>query len=295
MRGIIADMLWMRAIRMEEMGRSYEIIALLDGILQMQPHFTSVWAFQARVLVFDFGSALENPDPAEAYRWIRKGIEVLEEGARRNPTSHVLDYALADVYLRKLSPRSVDSNTWQLLLREFYKDQVELARKESRRPPDFDRFLGLDLARAHYLKAASKPDISRSRKLLCRRLAIRCLERKGNWRTAENEWRKLVQDLESPRFFGKDSPAYLQNVRFFREFMRHLAAFELEFGSLSASRKAHARMKSYFDNVPGLKQVIAEEIRALYVYVKDRKGAARLYRKSVVLLQEERSLEEIVN
>jgi hypothetical protein len=41
LRGILADLIWMRALRMQESGRYYEIVALLDGLLEMQPHFTS--------------------------------------------------------------------------------------------------------------------------------------------------------------------------------------------------------------------------------------------------------------
>jgi hypothetical protein len=119
LRGIIADMLWMRVIRMEEKGRTYEILALLDGILQMQPHFISVWAYQAQVLVFDHGSALENPSAQEAYRWVDRGIKVLEKGSDRNPASYKLHFVLAHVYMRKLSPRNVDRKTWRLHLRQM--------------------------------------------------------------------------------------------------------------------------------------------------------------------------------
>ncbi len=119
MRGIIADLLWMRAIRMKEKGRTYETLALLDGILQMQPHFISVWVYQAQVLAFDHGSALENPSPQEAYRWVDRGIKVLERGAGKNPASYKLHFVLAHVYMRKLSPRNIDRKTWKQHLRQM--------------------------------------------------------------------------------------------------------------------------------------------------------------------------------
>jgi hypothetical protein len=287
LRGIIADLLWMRAMRMEDQGRSYEIVVLLDGILRMQPHFTSVWVFQARVLAFDFGSLLENPDPAEAYRWVRRGIEVLEEGAARNRTSHLPHFALADIYMRKFSERSVDRQTWLLLLREWHAEEARRAAASGRPAPPFDRYAGLKLAREHFLAAAGKPDVSASRKLLCERLAIRCRERMGHWREAEADWAALVAELARPERGGPGSPVLDQHRRFFRQFLRYRAAAALEGGRTEESREVHRRMAGHFPGCPGYREVLEEEIRerfrageedsarALFRTVTERLGAGR--------------------
>ncbi len=294
LRGIIADLLWMRAIRMEEEGRGYEIVALLDGILEMQPHFCSVWIFQARVLAFDYGSTLEAPNPRDAYRWIRRAIEILEEGARRNPTSYQIHFVLADIYMRKLSERSVDRKTWAVLLEEFHADEVRRAEKEGRPPPAFDRYLGLRKAREHYLLALEKPDISPSRKLLCSRFAVRCLERMGQWRQAEAAWAKLLEDLAHSADYGRESRVYEQHEKWFRDFMRQRAAFLLEAGDLQACRAVHASMKRRFGAVPGLREVLAEEVRQRLLSGRDRRGSERLYGLMREKLGETRSYSEIV-
>ncbi|MHC4917321.1 MAG: hypothetical protein ACYTGB_17730 [Planctomycetota bacterium] len=294
LRGIIADLLWMRAIRMEEEGRGYEIIALLDGILEMQPHFASVWIFQARVLAFDFGSSLESPDPREAYKWIQRALEVLEEGARRNPTSYQIHFVLADVYRSKLSERSVNRKTWIVLLEEMHADAVRRAKREGRPPPEFDRYLGLRKAREHYLLATRKPDITPSRKLLCNRLAVRCLERMGHWRQAETAWARLLEDLARSPEHGRESRVYWQHEKWFRDFMRQRAAFLLEAGEIEACRAVHASMKRHFGTVPGLRDLVAEEVRERLRTARDRKGSERLYELLREKLGETRSYEEVV-
>lgn len=342
-RGIIADLLWMRAIRMEEEGRSYEIVALLDGILQMQPHFTSVWAYQAHVLVFDFGSALENPDPAESYRWIRRGLDVLERGARKNPTSSRLEFDMASAYHRKLSAFSVDKKIWLMHvrtweeslvrraekqggtkrwpreLRDWYSELIARAQKEGlkdkdpspravrrwydehsrkvresgRGDPIFDRHLGLKMARRHYLRAAEKPDATRGRRLLSKRMAVRCLERMGHWPQAERGWKRILDELVEVEGLERDSPAYLQHRRFFRGFMRQWAALLLEGGDGAGSRAAHRRLKRHFAESTGYLKVLAEEVRSRRG-VGDERGARGLHKVMRDKLGEKRSYDEII-
>jgi hypothetical protein len=272
LRGILADLLWMRALRMEDEGRHYEIIALLDSLLEMQPHFASVWAFQAHVLAFDFASPAVEPDRAEAFRWIQRGIGVLEKGLERNPTSYLLEERLGQIYMQKLSPfalgpewksmvgmlnaalsraesedGSQDAPGWRTL-REVRRQ----AAREGRPPPGLDNYTGLRLAREHLRRAAAKPEISPARKLLWERMAIRCLERMGDWVAAEREWRELFERQ------GRRDPN-----RFFQDFMRNLVIEHLLMGQVTASREAFTRMRSYF---PGVVQdyggFLADEVRA---------------------------------
>jgi hypothetical protein len=297
LRGIIADLLWMRAIRMEEEGRTYEIVALLDGILRMQPRFVSVWVYQARVLVFDYGSALENPSPEEAYRWIKRGTEVLEEGAEQNPNSYKLHFVLADVYLRKFSKRNVDRKTWIVLVRKLHEDvnaeEIRRARAEGRPPPPVDPYLGLKRAKRHYLIATEKPDISPARKLLCRRLAIRCLAHMGHWRQAEEGWRQLLESLSQSEKFGPGTPGYKLNLSFFRQFMRHRVARLLEGGRESESREVHTRMRKYFKDCPDYRGIIVEEIRGLRLMRLEQRARA-VHRVLREKLGDPRTYEEVI-
>jgi hypothetical protein len=304
LRGILADLIWMRALRMQDDGRYYEIVALLDGLLQMQPHFASVWVFQAHVLAFDFGSPEVEPDPAEAFRWIERGIGVLERGTVRNPASALIEERLAHIYMLKLSPAS-SGEEWQSQvamlndqltgrgrppsqpppeLSRLQAAQLErLAELDGRRPPAPDRYTGLRLARWHFLQATARPDVSASRKLLCERMAIRCQERMGEWAAAESAWRALYE-----RQGREDSGG------FFREFMRSVVCEQLLMGQVQESREAFARMRGYFpDTRAGYREFLIDEIRKDRAH-RNEERAQQLYRAlRAVEPGETRSYEEI--
>ena len=304
LRGILADLLWMRALRMEDEGRHYEIIALLDGLLEMQPHFVSVWAFQAHVLAFDFASPAVEPDRAEAFRWIQRGLRVLEKGLERNPTSYLLEERLGQIYMQKLSPFALGPE-WKGLVGML---NAELARadsagegpdapgwrtlqalrrqaaREGRPPAALDNYTGLRLAREHLRRAVAQPEISPARKLLWERMAIRCLERMGDWVAAEREWRELFERQ------GRKDPNH-----FFHDFMRNVVIEHLLMGQDAASREAFSRMRSYFPGMAqGYGELLAGEVRA-----RSERGEAARARELYAALRrveprETRSYEEIV-
>ncbi len=304
LRGILADLIWMRALRMQESGRYYEIVALLDGLLEMQPHFTSVWFFQAYVLAFDFGSPTVEPDPAEAYRWIERGIAVMERGVARNPSSSMLEKRLAEIYLYKLSPASPNPE-WRIqagLLNDavsgrgsaagreaaelagLMRRQLEgLAALDGRQAPPPDSYTALRLARWHFLQAVAKPDASASQKSLCRRMAIRCQERMGDWAAAEGSWLALYEEL------GRQDPQ-----RFFQEFMRSVVCEQLLMGRVRESRETFGRMRGYFPGVqPTYRDFLADEIRA--ARSAGREDRAKLLHAALLAVEpaETRSYEEI--
>ena len=78
-RGIIADMLWMRSTKMQEEGRYFELVQLANWITTLEPRFTPVWAFHAWNLAYNI-SVLFN-DPADRWRWVRHGMELLRDKA----------------------------------------------------------------------------------------------------------------------------------------------------------------------------------------------------------------------
>ncbi len=304
LRGIVADLAWMRALGMQEAGRHYETVVLLDGLLEMQPHFTSVWAFQASVLAFDLGSVEANADADAAYGWVRRGIGVLERGIERNPASAMLEERLAMLYLVKLSPASSDPS-WKTLAGKLNDDLAgrsrlqgreqtelverirehlaDLAAQEGRPVPAPDDYTALRLARWHFLRAASKRDITPGRKLLCERLAVRCLERMGDWAAAERSWLALYQGQ------GRKDPQ-----GFFREFMVTVVCEQLLMGHGRESREAFARMRRYFPDGPGsYREFLAGEIRG--DRARGREDRARLLYRALCAVEpgETRSYEEI--
>lgn len=100
-RGLIADLLWLRTIRLQQEGRIFEIAQLADWITKLEPHFTTVWAFQAWNMAYNISVLF--PDAENRWRWVRNGIRLLrDEGLRYNPRNPNLYKELGWLYQHKI-------------------------------------------------------------------------------------------------------------------------------------------------------------------------------------------------
>lgn len=100
-RGLIADMLWLRAIRLQQEGRIFEIVQLADWITKLEPHFTTVWAFQAWNMAYNISVLF--PDAENRWRWVQNGIQLLrDEALRYNPSDPNLYKELGWLYQHKI-------------------------------------------------------------------------------------------------------------------------------------------------------------------------------------------------
>ncbi|MDD5679071.1 MAG: hypothetical protein PHW60_13950 [Kiritimatiellae bacterium] len=100
-RGLIADMLWLRTIRLQQEGRVFEIAQLADWITKLEPHFTTVWAFQAWNMAYNISVLF--PDAENRWRWVSNGIRLLrDEGIRYNPRDPNLYKELGWLYQHKI-------------------------------------------------------------------------------------------------------------------------------------------------------------------------------------------------
>ena len=75
-RGVIADLLWLRAQRLQEAGRYVELVPLAEGISALEPDNGEVWAYQAWNLSFNVSAMMRRPE--DRWRWVRSGIELLQ-------------------------------------------------------------------------------------------------------------------------------------------------------------------------------------------------------------------------
>ncbi len=104
-RGILADVLWMRAGRLQDEGRIFELVQLSDWISKLQPRSAAVWAYHAWNMAYNVSALMA--DPAEKWRWVRNGIGLLrDEGMAFNPGSARLHQELAWLFLHKLGTDS---------------------------------------------------------------------------------------------------------------------------------------------------------------------------------------------
>ena len=100
-RGILADVLWMRAGALQDEGRYFELVQLSDWIAKLQPRSPAIWAYHAWNMAYNISALMASP--AEKWRWVRNGIVLLrDEGMVSNPGSARLHQELAWLFLHKL-------------------------------------------------------------------------------------------------------------------------------------------------------------------------------------------------
>src|SRR5689334_21604473 len=83
-RGLIANVLWIRANELQNDGKYFEMVQLADWITKLEPHFTQVWLVQGWNMAYNI--SVKFKDASDRWRWVQRGIELLrDDGLRYNP------------------------------------------------------------------------------------------------------------------------------------------------------------------------------------------------------------------
>ena len=83
-RGIIANVLWIRATRLQDEGKFFEMVQLSDWITKLEPHFAQVWVNRAWNMAYNI--SVRFTSPTDRWRWVKAGVELLrDDGLRYNP------------------------------------------------------------------------------------------------------------------------------------------------------------------------------------------------------------------
>jgi len=82
MRGVAADVLWIKNIEYQKKKDWTNVSATLNQIIKLQPNFIDVWRHQGWNL--SYNCSAEFDDYHERYRWVIKGIEFLKLGTTYN-------------------------------------------------------------------------------------------------------------------------------------------------------------------------------------------------------------------
>jgi hypothetical protein len=102
-RGLIVDILWMRADKLKEEGQFFDAKQLADWITVLQPRFASVWDFQAWNMAYNISVAVPASQWEERWRWVRNGYELLrDKGIEKNPRSILLYRSLGWIFQHKI-------------------------------------------------------------------------------------------------------------------------------------------------------------------------------------------------
>jgi hypothetical protein len=116
-RGLVVDILWMRADKLKDEGQFFDARQLAEWITKLQPRFAAVWEFHAWNMAYNISVAIPATQPEQRWRWVKNGYELLrDEGIPLNPKSIQLYRELARIYQHKLGGVSDDAH-------EYYKLQ----------------------------------------------------------------------------------------------------------------------------------------------------------------------------
>jgi len=129
-RGLVVDILWMRAERLKEEGQFFDAKQLADWITTLQPRFAGVWDFQGWNMAYNISVAAPAEQWAERWKWVKNGYELLrDEGIVKNPHAIILYRSLAWIFQHKIGGVTDDCH-------KHYKRELALAMRSLIRSRD---------------------------------------------------------------------------------------------------------------------------------------------------------------
>lgn len=82
-RGMISEVLWWRISDLQRQNRYAELVPLTDLLVTLDPASADTWVYNAWNLAYNISAA--HQDPAERWRWVKRGVALLERGLRATP------------------------------------------------------------------------------------------------------------------------------------------------------------------------------------------------------------------
>ncbi len=121
-RGLVVDVLWMRADRLKEEGQFFDARQLAEWITLLQPRFASVWEFHAWNMAYNISVAIPATEQDQRWRWVRNGYELLRDEAihKYGLKDITLYHELARIFQHKMGGVSDD-------VHKYYKFQLATA------------------------------------------------------------------------------------------------------------------------------------------------------------------------
>jgi hypothetical protein len=102
-RGLVVDVLWIRAEKLKREGQFFDAKQLAEWITILQPRFSGVWEFQAWNMAYNISVAMPATEPEQRWMWVKNGWELLrDKGIPLNPKSILLYRELARIFQDKI-------------------------------------------------------------------------------------------------------------------------------------------------------------------------------------------------
>ena len=111
-RGLIANILWVRAMQMQEEGKFFEMAQLGDWITKLQPHADHVWRVTAWNMSYNISVKFDGVEaPHVRWHWVKRGIELIRDGGLKyNPHSAHLYHEFAWHFQHKVGHNLDDAH-----------------------------------------------------------------------------------------------------------------------------------------------------------------------------------------
>ncbi|HEV2210448.1 MAG TPA: hypothetical protein VG167_16865 [Verrucomicrobiae bacterium] len=134
-RGLISNVLWIRASDLQDEDKYFEMAQLADWITKLEPHYVQVWLEQAWNMAYNI--SVKFTDFSDRWRWVNRGIELLrDDGLRYNPNETLIYRELAWFFQHKLGQPLDDANI-------YYKQQWanQMAEVFGKKKPNLDELI----------------------------------------------------------------------------------------------------------------------------------------------------------
>jgi tetratricopeptide (TPR) repeat protein len=99
LRGLVTDLVWMRAMDAKETKQYYESVALFGLISRLQPRFAKVWEFGSHDMAYNIAHEAESRQ--DKFAWFQAGLEFNRQGVLRNPLNEDILRHLAWMFYHK--------------------------------------------------------------------------------------------------------------------------------------------------------------------------------------------------
>jgi len=154
-RGLVVDILWMRADKLKEEGQFFDARQLAEWITILQPRFASVWEFHAWNMAYNISVAIPATQPDQRWQWVKNGYELLRDEAidKYKLKNMTLFRELGRIFQHKIGGVSDDAH-------KYYKLQLALAMEPLLGPADNAYFDVLAEAPVNWQEIKSDPNIS---------------------------------------------------------------------------------------------------------------------------------------